>query len=196
MDIDVTKHIKIKSDQLNADDFLGGPQTFTITHLSENPDGDQSLNIHTAETPDRVYRPNTTMKKVLVAIWGGSGNAYIGRRITLYRNPDVPWGKEKVGGIEIAAMSHIEKATTVSVSTGRSKPRRRITVQPIPDLAPAVTVQDVEHCTDLDMLRSWWATASEDVKTAITARANTLADLQAAAETETVQGELIDEVQS
>lgn len=192
--MDMSTTIIPKSDQINSDDLITGPITVTIANVSAgNPE--QPVNIHVEEFPGRAYRPSKSMRRVLVAAWGKEANTYTGKRMTLYRNPDIKFGRDVVGGIEISHMSDLEKPLTVSLTATRGK-RRPFTVQPLPDLAPAVTVQDVEQCTDLDMLRSWWGTASEDVKTAITARANTLADLHAAAEQsdgELVQAELIDE---
>ena len=190
--MDMSTTIIPKSDQINSDDLITGPITVTIANVSAgNPE--QPVNIHVEEFPGRAYRPSKSMRRVLVAAWGKEANTYTGKRMTLYRNPDIKFGRDVVGGIEISHMSDLEKPLTVSLTATRGK-RRPFTVQPLPDLAPAVTVADVESCTDLDMLRSWWATASEDVKTAITARANMLADLQSAAEQgELVQGELIDE---
>lgn len=194
--MDMSTTIIPKSDQINSDDLITGPITVTITNVSAgNPE--QPVNIHVDEFPGRAYRPSKSMRRVMVAAWGKEADTYAGKRLTLYRNPDIKFGRDTVGGIEISHMSDIEKPLTVSLTATRGK-RRPFTVQPLPAPAPAVSVADVEQCTDVDLLRSWWGNATDDVKAAITARANTLADLQAGADTsdgELVQGELIDEVQ-
>lgn len=195
--MDLTETIKVNSDQLNADDLLGGPITITITAVTKGT-AEQPVFVHAQELPRKTYRPSKSMRRVMVACWGGDGSAYVGRRLTLFRNPEIRFGKEKVGGIEISHASHIDKPTTVSLQVARGK-RSPFTVQPMPTPAPTVTVADVEACTDMDQLRAWWQNATDDVKAAITARANALADLHAATEqdSELVQGELIhDEVQS
>lgn len=191
--MDLTETIQVNSDQLNADDLIGGPITITITAVTEG-NQEQPVYIHAKELHGKTYRPSKSMRRVLVAVWGGDGNTYAGRRLTLYRNPDIRFGKEKVGGIEVSHASHIGAPVTTSIPVARGK-RKQHSVQPLPDPTPAITVADVEACDDVNQLRAWWQTATDDVKEAITARAKALTDLQAAAEqdSELVQGELIEE---
>ena len=187
--MDISSTLAPDSTQINADDLLASAVTVTITGVTKGT-AEQPVNIHVEEFPGRAYRPSKSMRRAIVACWGPDTSAYVGRKLTLFRNPEIRFGREVTGGIEVSHASHIDNPVTLSLTVTRGK-RRPFTVQPLPDLAPTVTVADVEACTDLDMLRSWWGTASEDVKTAITARANHLADLQAAAEAS--EGELIDE---
>ncbi|MGQ4828017.1 hypothetical protein, partial [Enterococcus faecalis] len=63
MDIDDT--IAPKSDQLNAEDLLTGPRTFTVDRV-QVPGGEQPVNIHLREMPGRPYRPSKTMRRVLI----------------------------------------------------------------------------------------------------------------------------------
>ena len=70
------------------------------------------------------------MRRVLVAAWGKQSSAYVGRRLTLYRNPDITFGSAKVGGIEISHMSHLDKPLTLALTRARSK-RTPFTVQPL-----------------------------------------------------------------
>ena len=192
--LDMTASIAPNSDQLNADDLITGPITVTIDRVTEN-NSEQPFNFHLVEYPGRPYRPSKSMRRVIVAAWGKDATQHAGKRLTLYRNPDITFGRDAVGGIEISHMSHIDAPIQLSLSIKRGK-RKNHKVSPLPDLPPAITVQDVEQCTDVDLLRSWWGNATEDVKAAITARANHLADQQATADTsdgELVQGELIDE---
>ena len=187
--MDLSTTIQPKSDQLNSDDLMTGPVTVTIESVTKGT-AEQPVNIHLREYPGRPYRPSKSMRRVMVAAWGGPTAPYIGRRMTLYRNPEIKYGGEAVGGIEISHMSHVENPLVLAITATRGR-KRKHTVQPLPDPTPSVTVADVEACEDVDQLRAWWQTATEDVKAAITARANHLADLQAAAET--VQGELIED---
>lgn len=130
--MDITDTLAPKSDQLDAVDLLGGPQTFTITDVSRNADGDQPVNITLAEFP-RVWRPGKSMRRVLAACWGADTAPWPGRRVTLYCDETVKFGGEVVGGTRISHLSHIGKkprAIPLLVTKGRSATFR---VQPLPD---------------------------------------------------------------
>jgi hypothetical protein len=135
--LDLTQSIAPKSDQLNADDLISGPITVTIRGVAGGSE-EQPVDVHLVEFPGRAYRPSKSMRRVLVMAWGAKGAAYVGQRLTLVRNPEITFGREKVGGIEIAAMSGIGKPLTVALTATRGR-RRSFTVQPLPDaptLAP------------------------------------------------------------
>ncbi|PYY32378.1 hypothetical protein DEI89_13175 [Curtobacterium sp. MCBD17_030] len=65
--------------------------------------------------------------------------------MTLVRNPDIMFGREKVGGIEVSHLSHIDKPLTVALTATRGK-RKNFTVHPLPDVAP---VQQRDWLADL-----------------------------------------------
>ncbi len=133
----MTDTITPKSDQLNSDDLMTGDRTFTIAEVRKGS-AEQPVAVRLAEFPDgRPYYPCKSMRRVMVAAWGAEASAYVGRRLTLYRDPEVRFGGESVGGIRIRAMSHIEKPLTIAltVTRGRRAPYR---VQPLPDDAPTV----------------------------------------------------------
>src|SRR5699024_1050216 len=46
-------------------------------------------------------------------------------------DPSVSFGKDRVGGIRIKALSHLEKPQTVMVTEARGR-RKKITVEPLP----------------------------------------------------------------
>lgn len=125
--MNLTDTITPKSDQINADDLISGPITVTISEVVKgNPE--QPVDVRLVEYPNRAYRPSLSMRRVLVSAWGTEGKAYAGRRLTLTRNPDIMFGPNKVGGIEIAAMSDIPKALTVALTAKRGQ-RKNFTVQ-------------------------------------------------------------------
>lgn len=132
--MDMTDTIQPTSDQLDAVDLLGGPRTFTISKVEKN-DGDQPVNIHLAEFP-RVWRPGKSMRRVLVYAWGPDATAYVGRRVTLYCDPNVKFGGETVGGTRISHLSHIAKALTIPLLVTRGK-SAMFRVAPLPDAPPA-----------------------------------------------------------
>lgn len=132
--MDLTRSIEPNSSQVNADDLIASDRTVTITGV-EAGSAEQPVFVHLQEIPDRTWRPSKSMRRVLVAAWGPEASNYVGRRVTLTRNPDITFGRERVGGIEIAAMSHLDKPLTVALTATRGK-RKNFTVQPLPDVAP------------------------------------------------------------
>lgn len=131
--MDLTESIAPRSDQLNADDLMSGPITVTITDVREGA-AEQPVDVILAEYPGRAYRPSKSMRRIIVMAWGAKSAAYTGHRLTLFRNPEITFGRDKVGGIEIAEMSHIEKPLTVALTATRGK-RKNFTVKPLAPLA-------------------------------------------------------------
>jgi len=136
--MDLTDAIVPNSQQVNADDLAASPRTVTITNVERGTD-EQKVFVHLAEYPGRTYRPSKSMTRVMVEVWGKESSTYAGRRLTIYRNPDITFGPNKVGGIEISHMSDIEKAKTVALTVTRGR-KKNFTVQPLPADAP--TPQD------------------------------------------------------
>lgn len=139
--MDLTETIAPKSDQLNAEDLLAGPRTFTIENVTAGTP-EQPVNVHLVELPGRPYRPSKSMRRVMVNAWGKEAATYAGRRITLYRDPEVTFGRDKVGGIKISHLSHIDKPVAVALTVTRGK-RAPHTVQPITDAAPPMAGGDL-----------------------------------------------------
>ena len=170
--MDLTQTIAPRSDQLNADDLISGPVTVTVERVSAGS-AEQPVDIHLVEFPKRAYRPSKSMRRILVAIWGKDGDAYTGRRLTLYRDPEVKFGSDKVGGIKISHASHIEKRQTVALTTTRGK-RAPHSVDPLPDIAPApsptLSADDIAASTDVAWLREQWKTAGPQQRERIQAR--------------------------
>jgi hypothetical protein len=132
--MDLTQSIVPKSDQLNSDDLVTGPVTVTISEVRAG-NAEQPVDVHLAEFPGRPYKPSKSMRRVLVQAWGPEAEAYVGRRLTLFRNPEIKFGGATVGGIEISAMSHIMKRLTVSLMVTRGK-RKPFSVDPLPEAKP------------------------------------------------------------
>ena len=124
--MNLTESIAPKSDQLNADDLMSGPITVTIREVAKGTP-EQPVDVHIVEYPGRAYRPSKSMRRVMVTAWGAEAATYAGHQLTLFRNPEITFGREKVGGIEIAAMSHIDKPLTVALTATRGK-RKSFTV--------------------------------------------------------------------
>jgi hypothetical protein len=144
--VDLTESITPKSDQLNSDDLVTGPVTVTITEVRAG-NAEQPVEVHLAEFPGRPYKPSKSMRRVMVQGWGAEASAYAGRRLTLFRNPDIKFGGATVGGIEISAMSHLAKRLTVSLMVTRGK-RKPFSVDPLPDAPAPATPADPPTISD------------------------------------------------
>lgn len=142
--MDISQAAQPKSDQLNADDLIGGPQLVTITEVRKGS-SEQPVEIVTTEFgPGRPYRPGKSMIRVLIAAWGKEASAYVGRRLMLYRDPSITFGKDAVGGIRISAMSHLDSRMTLALTVTRGK-RAPFTVDPLPDAPAAITDDEVNE---------------------------------------------------
>lgn len=160
--MDLTDSIQARSDQINADDLVTGPQTYTIREViggrAESP-----FDFMLVET-DRAYRPSKTMRRVIVAGWGPEAKVYGGRRLTIYREPSIQFGGKTVGGIRISHMSHLEKRVEVMLQVTRGK-REKFVVDPLPELTTA---------DRLASLRAEWKTATPERRAEITAESEAL----------------------
>jgi hypothetical protein len=149
--MDLTESIAPRSDQVNADDLIAGPITYTVREVVQGK-AEQPFDFLLVET-DRAYRPSKTMRRVIVNAWGPEAANYAGRVLTLYREPSIKFGGTVVGGIRIAAMSHLkdDKPVEVLAQVTRGK-REKFVVQPI---------------TEVARLRHEWKTATPERRTQI-----------------------------
>ena len=171
--------IEPDSTQINADDLISGPRTVTIQDVTAGT-AEQPVNISLVETPGRVWRPSKSMRRVPVACWGPETSTYAGRRVTLYREPSIRFGKEVVGGVRVSHLSHLDKPVSVPLTVSRGK-REKFTVQPLPDApapAPEPTEADVSACDDVDVLRGWWQQSGDERRAQIQARVAELTEVQ------------------
>jgi hypothetical protein len=132
--MDMTETIAPKSDQINAEDLLTGPRTFTVAEVRKGS-AEQPVDIHLVEFPGRPYRPSKTERRVIVSGWGVEASEYAGKRFTLYRDPEVTFGRDKVGGIKISHMSHIDKRLELMLTATRGRRAKRI-VEPLVESTP------------------------------------------------------------
>jgi hypothetical protein len=160
--MDLSQSIEARSDQINADDLISGPVTYTIREVIAGK-AESPFDFLLVET-ERAYRPSKTMRRVIVNAWGPEAANYAGRRLTLYREPSIVFGGKAVGGIRISHMSHIDGAKEVMAQTTRGK-REKFVVQPLPDAAPLSPVEK---------LRAEWAGADPERRAAIEAEVATL----------------------
>lgn len=166
--MDLTESIEPRSDQINSDDLIAGPITYTIREVIGGK-AEQPFDFLLVETK-RAYRPSKTMRRVIVNAWGPEAANYVGRKLTLYREPSIKFGGQTVGGIRISHMSHIDGPKEVRAQVTRGK-RELFVVQPLTEAAAAATAPklDDETTRAIADLRAEWATADADRRTAIEA---------------------------
>lgn len=153
--MDISTTTTPDSTQINAEDFLGGPKTLTISGVSKGT-AEQPVNIELVEIAGRVYRPSKSMRRVLVNAWGADSSVYAGRRMTLYRDAEVTFGRDKVGGIKISHLSHINARLTIALTVTRGR-RAPFSVEPLPEL------------TRLEVLKAEWKAADPERRKVIEA---------------------------
>lgn len=115
------KTIEAKSDQLNAVDLIGGAIVVTVRSVKQGP-ADQPVSIEIGDGR-QPYKPCKSMRRLLVACWGKNASEWIGKRMTLFCDPTVKWAGEKVGGIRISHVSHIDKEREIPMLETRGKSR-------------------------------------------------------------------------
>jgi hypothetical protein len=154
--MDISDTIIANSEQINADDLLGGPVTATITGV-EKGTAEQPVFIHLAEFPGRTFRPAKSVRRVLVAGWGAEASAYVGRRLTIYNDQTVKWAGQEIGGVRVSALSHIDKPMTVALTVSRGK-RTPITIQPLPTDTGALeaALADITNADSIPTLKAAW----------------------------------------
>lgn len=158
-----------KSDQINSDDFIPGPQTFTVTGVTVRGGEEQPVSISLANM-SKVYRPCKSMSRVLVAAWGADSKAYVGQSFTLYRDPGVKWGGMAVGGIRISHMSHIDREMTMMLTMtkqNRAPHKVKVLEAQRPEASPSISDAKVQAEAlaaankGTGSFKEWWA-ASKD----------------------------------
>jgi hypothetical protein len=173
---DMSQVIIPKSDQWNADDFIAGPQTFTIREVRINAGSEQPVNI-VLEGTEKFYRPCKSMSRVLVGAWGADASKYVGRSLTLYRDPEVKWGGLAVGGIRISHMSDLdsEKTMVLTATKGSRKPFKIKPLvnaprsQPSDFSAQLAELRDLAKPGNMDALGAKWQEIGADARKALAA---------------------------
>jgi hypothetical protein len=135
MNDDMTSAIVPKSDQLNSDDLISGPIEIVITSVTIRGGQEQPVSIYYDGDNGKPYKPCKSMSRALVMAWGPDAKQYVGRSMTLYRDPTVKWAGMEVGGIRISHLSHIPEALTMALTATKGS-RKPYTVRPLEVAAP------------------------------------------------------------
>lgn len=118
---DLRSTIVPKSDQLNAEQLLGGPLTIAVSDVRTGSGEDQPVSIHYRNDSGRPYKPCKTMRKVLILAWGHDARQWIGQSMTLFNDPSVRFGGMDVGGIRISHMTGLQRDINVSLTATKGK---------------------------------------------------------------------------
>jgi len=122
--------IVAKSDQINADDFgPGETMDITIRDVRFGEGAEQPVSIY-FEGNDKAFRPCKSMRRVIVAIWGPDAKEYVGRSMRLYNDPEVTYGKLKVGGIRISHMTNMQAPIVLALTATRAN-KKPFKVEPM-----------------------------------------------------------------
>lgn len=164
--IDMRATITPKSDQMNADDLVGGPRTIVIRGVKADPSSkEQPVSVYFEGDDNKPYKPCKSMRRVMVHVWGPDASQYTGRSMTLYLDKEVSFGGMRVGGIRISHMSHMDKAETMALTATRAS-RKPFTVQPLKAKqeqtkreSPKVDYNALANAAaekGLEFFRQWW----------------------------------------
>lgn len=161
--MDIGDTIAPRADQQNYEDYIAGPRTVTISDVKIIGDPKQPVHLMLAEYPGRPYKPNLTMRRLLVAAWGADSKAYVGRQMTLYGDASVEYGGAAVGGIKISHLSNLDGPVTAKLMVRRGKPREDFTVLPLstPETPAAATaaLDNIDQASSMEALKAAWQLA-------------------------------------
>lgn len=118
--MDLSQTIIPKSDQLNFEDVQTQSITAAIKSVRAG-NKEQPVMIDLEGFDGRPYKPSKSMRRVLIGGWGNDGHSWVGKSLTLIGDPSVKYGGVAVGGIKVKAMSHVEAAFSLMLTTSRGK---------------------------------------------------------------------------
>lgn len=127
--IDISDTLVAKSDQLNADDLIGGPITVKVTKVNKTKT-DQPITINYEGDMGRPFKPCKTVRRIIGKAWGTDASQWIGRLMTLYNDPSVKWAGKEIGGIRVSHLSHINQTMEITLSETRGM-KRPHTIRPL-----------------------------------------------------------------
>lgn len=200
-DLDVTKAIQPKSDQLNADSLIVGPRTIRIRDVQINATAEQPIWIFFDGDDNKPWKPCKTAARCLASIWGSNAAQWIGMHCTLYNDPTVTWAGAAVGGIRVSHMEGLDKPRQLNLTKTRGK-KGIVTIQPLfIDGADTnqVSAKDAQNAArkaasgGKDAFEAWW---KENPPMRVHARAimDELKDICAKADTPQIPEEYDDEI--
>ena len=161
--MDISESLAANSAQQNADEYLAGPKTVTVSEVKKGS-AEQPVDVHLVEFPGKPFKPAKSVRRVLAAAWGTDASQWAGRRLTIYCDPEVRYAGKAVGGLRVSHVSHIDKPVTVALTVTRGK-REPFTVHPLVEATYAPS-QDwlalMASASTGDEKNAIWQQATED----------------------------------
>jgi hypothetical protein len=176
--MDISETLTPNSQQLDAIELIDGPRTFTVKKVDVNLKSEQPVHVHFEEFP-RPWKPGINMRRVLGTGWGKDSSGWVGKRVTLYYDPEVRYGAGKPGGSRVSHMSHLDGPLNVPILLSQGNPGVW-RVQPLSENAPIPSATETGNNpnTEIAELRAAWKDADDTEKARIESR---VAELQAQA---------------
>jgi len=135
--VDITKTLEAKSDQMNADDLMGGSLTIKVAKVDVDLNREMPVWIHYEGDNGKPFKPCKTIRRVIAGAWGKESESYVGRSMTLYRDPEVIYAGQEVGGIRISHMSDIGTKKTFALTAKRGGKKNTVVIEPLGEIAKA-----------------------------------------------------------
>ena len=131
-DISLTQFAEANTDRVTGDDLIGGPRTIKITKVEGAvEEGKKRAIIHyEGEEPGKPFKPCKTMVRAMMAVWGEYASTFVGKSLTIYRDPAVTFGALATGGVRISHMSDMEEPVTIILAAKKGK-KSPITIKPL-----------------------------------------------------------------
>lgn len=138
-----------RSDQLNADDLVGGARVVTVKEVRRG-DSEQPVAIVLHEFPaNRPFKPSKTVLRLLSYCWGEETDDWPPNpRMELFRDEKVKWAGQEIGGIRISRLSHIDSPKKIALAESKGKKSLHV-VEPLPDSAPSSPAVSADTLAEL-----------------------------------------------
>ena len=162
---DIMKAMEARSDQLNAVDLIAGPITVKIVNARKGDDKKQIVVLDIEGYKGKPFKPCKTMLRIMAEVWKHDTDTkmrperWIGQSMTLYRDPDVKWQGDKVGGIRISHLSGLDEPRVFLVTETRGRTVEKV-IHPIKTSVPSPPGVTQER---LDWLKVGWAKEYADI---------------------------------
>lgn len=158
------------SDRICTQHFPCGPRIFKMLRAEPHEEnGKKGIKIF-LKGEDLPYIPCLTVRRKLSHCGIVKATDVPGVHVRLYVEPDVHFGKEKVGGVRLSAISSINEKIEVYLQD-RQKKKRRWIIQPLKieeqDIEEEKKIDwalDIDRCASVVDLRSLWSKMPSDAK--------------------------------
>jgi len=159
--LDVTEAMEAKSDQLNAIDLIAEPKTITITAIKKGTE-QQKVVVRFEGDNNKPWMANKGQTRAMATLWGSKTPAWIGQKLTLYREPTVLYRGDDAGGIRISHATGINAKTKIKlvIAKGRmvdmwveplnAKPRNALSDEQLTSISQMIV--DAQNMAELSVV--------------------------------------------